>query len=36
VSLSAVSLVLTALFSIAALVGGWVVHRLQRDCGTPR
>jgi hypothetical protein len=35
VSLSAVSLVLTALFSIVALVGGWVVHRLRGTAERP-
>ena len=33
VSLSAVSLALTALFSIVALVGGWVVHRVKGTAG---
>ena len=33
VSLSAVSLALTALFSIVALVGGWVVRRVKGTAG---
>ena len=35
VSLSVLSLVLTALFLIAALVGGWAIHRLKGTAERP-